>query len=128
MKDEPKLDHARLTFPSDEMKLGAASYAIKRMHNKSHQPNLDLVHSAFDNVYAMMDAERRLAEQAFAKHLGRPDPYADDSCDRDETIRMLAQDYERYGLASGISHTKELARSIEKQAADQAQEYSGKSL
>jgi len=126
-QNEPVLDHTRLTFPSDGMKLGAFSGRIKEAHTRN--PNLDLedVESMMLDLYAVMDAERRLAEQAFAQALGRPDPYREAPfSSREELVGSLVTDYERFGIASGPAQVNELVRGIEKQATAQAEEFQGR--
>jgi hypothetical protein len=59
-----------------------------------------------------------LAEKAFAKTIGKSEPYPDES--RDIIVPQLSAIYRQYGLAVGIKQTEELVRLIEAQAAEQA--------
>lgn len=124
-KDEPVLDHTRLNMPSDEMKLGAISHNIKKMHTGNLHNTLEESDFHMLDAYAVMDSERRIAEQAFARELGRPEPYVDDLWStREELKSQLVENYQEYGVASGPKHAEELVRSIERQAAAQAKEHS----
>lgn len=126
VKDAPVLDHTRLKLPSDDMKLEVISKRIKKLHTGNLGQDLESVDFIMLDAYAVMDVERRIAEQAFARELGRPDPYRDDNFStREELIKELAKEYQEYGISSGPAHTKELVHSIEQQAATQAREYRG---
>ena len=61
--------------------------------------------------------ETSLAKKAFCKACSQPDPFPQSS--RESLVRLLADDYQFFGLASGLSSTEELVREFESRAASQ---------
>lgn len=118
----PTLDLTALHLPTDELSLGIIRRRIPELfasYDALHEQRLGNL-----DIIVTMYAEVELAQMAFAKALGRPDP--NPSVSRNELISELNTEYKRYGLSTGIEKTKQLARDIERAAREQAQRYRGR--
>jgi hypothetical protein len=73
------------------------------------------------NVVATIRIEIELAETAFAKALGLPEPRPHES--QAGRVSRLNEDYKRYGISTGIQATRQLAREIETAAVEQAKRF-----
>jgi hypothetical protein len=80
---------------------------------------LNSVHAIDIGALATSSWEHRLAEKAFKRALGAPDPYPRTT--RGEIVDMLSRDYATYGLSRGRNESAELIRRIESAAERQAQ-------
>jgi len=117
-----ELDPAAISLPTDRVTLGD----IRRCQPKLFTPESLLERARFDRaeILATLHIELTLAEQSFARALGRADPYPEDS--RQELLQMLNRDYRRYGLSTGLQQTRELVREFEAVAARQANAHLGR--
>lgn len=111
------LDVSLLTFPSDKVTVGQ----IRRVQPSLFSP----AKAGGDNVYALavLSAELLLAEKAYAEAAGLPEPWP--AWPRKGLIESLQEDYQRYGLSSGVKQTLELVRRFEQDAANQAHDRHG---
>jgi hypothetical protein len=120
--DTPKCDTGALAFPSDAITLGKIRHG---------EPHLFTWEAMRDRVISDCDAistlriEMRLAEKAFTKGLGLPDPYPSETEQRDVLIEDLDEAYREYGLSTGKRASLELIRRFESDAAAQAQRFRG---
>jgi hypothetical protein len=117
MPDETKdfaLDLSRISFPTDRITLGQLRREEPAVFTSSH-----LLEGHLTDIGALstLHVEITLAEKAFAKAAGRPDPHRDDN--RRELIRLLDHDYRAYGMSAGLRSTQELVRAFESLAAKQ---------
>ena len=76
----------------------------------------------------MLEAERRVAIRAYCKAAGMPQPY---DLSRDWTRRgwliELNNQYQAYGISTGMQMTNQMVRKMEESAASLATEQLGKS-
>lgn len=116
--DPPALDPSLLSFPTDRITLGAM---------RAHEPELftrralQAERQVDIEGIALYSHELRLAELAFALALGQPIPDADEQ--RSQNLAVVNDTYQQYGLSSGSNHTEELVRSLEREAAKQAEHF-----
>ena len=115
----------KIAFPTDRITIGDLRrvYASEiaedaKTWNKQFASSRLLTGRAGTDMGSTLADERALANKAFLAALGRPDNPVED---REEMIRSLARDYVRFGLASGLEHTRQLVRTFEAAAAAQAQ-------
>jgi hypothetical protein len=108
------LDVSNITLPSDQVTVGQ----IRRIQPELFSPAMG---GPIDDVYilAVLSAELLLAEKAYAKAAGLPDPWPD--WPRKGVVDSLDEDYRRYGLSTGLKQTHELVRNFERQVAKQAE-------
>ncbi|WP_337173567.1 hypothetical protein [Paludisphaera sp.] len=128
-RPKPKFEHERLDYPSDRVTI--------KMIRASKPSAFEKIDSDFffaEGLYnprigigCMLEQERQIAHRAFAAAVGEPDPYADEDLSRKDLIRMLTDEYKPLGLSSGIKHTEQLVRDIERQAVAQAHKQLGQS-
>jgi hypothetical protein len=128
-RPKPKFEHERLDYPSDRVTI--------QMIRASRPLSFEKIESDFffashmygprEGIGCMLSMERQLAHKAFAAAVGEPDPYPDEEESRQELVRMLTDSYKRVGLSSGIKHTEQLVRDIERQAVAQAHKQLGQS-
>jgi hypothetical protein len=114
-QNAPELDYTRLSFPTDALTLKAIRAVLPELFAQETPAFLD---GSDITVAGLLSVERALAHKAFAVTLGLDDPNPHEN--RNDLIEMMAEEYQRFGLASGLVHTQQLARDIEKQAIDQA--------
>lgn len=114
----PRLDLSAIRFPTNRV-------TIAQM--RSEQPGvfaedyLRAEHLSDLNVVATIRIEIELAETAFAKALGLPEPRPHES--QAGRVSRLNEDYKRYGISTGIQATRQLAREIETAAVEQAKRF-----
>jgi hypothetical protein len=125
-KPPPRIEFSWIDYPSDKLTI----QAIRTRDPEGWQQELPTFLSAKvwidrDSLGSLLWLERALAHKAFNNRLGLPDPHPDPDWDRSELIRMLADDYQRYHMTTGIKHTEELVRGIENQAVAQAEKHLG---
>jgi hypothetical protein len=114
----PRLDLSKVRFPTDRLTIGqlrAEQPDIYTSKNLRGRASVDA------NVFATMITEIEFAETAFAKAVGLPAPYPNES--QPERISWLNVDYKRYGISTGAQATRQLAREIEKAAVEQAKQF-----
>jgi hypothetical protein len=114
------LDLAAIDLPSDRITMGT----IRRVHpnlfadykNSLKAPSSNL------NVPAIIAEEIDLARIAYARALGVQTRERSSAAERHESILNLDVDYRTYGISTGIRHTLEMVRDLERQAAQQAKQ------
>jgi hypothetical protein len=117
---EPRLDVSKIPFPGDSVTLGDMRAEQPREFGNPdcrhwHMDQVEAMHMLFDQVI--------LAEKAYAKAIGRPDPHPDTS--RQWLYSRLNSDYKKYGISKGVQTTRVLLRGVEAAAEAQAKEYLG---
>jgi hypothetical protein len=114
-KNEEGLDPSKIDFPLDSVTFGR----MRRFYPRALSgAQLDHARAAEIDLIAAHCFELSLAERAFAKAAGHPDPHP--VADRREDIATVNAAYKLYGLSSGMQETKQLVRTIETAAAKQA--------
>lgn len=114
----PEIDFTRLSFPSDKLTIGAMRAAQPYRFSGDEVSLID--------VAGLLTTERWLARKAYAAALGQSDPYGDCTLtEREGVIQGLADAYVMFGLSSGIKHTREMIKSLETAAAEQAKRHVG---
>jgi len=114
----PRLDLTAMHFPGDRVTMAQirAEQPEFVTHEAYHGGRVDEL-----SAFAMTTTEIELAEAAFAKALGLPDPHPSES--RDVRISWLNLDYKRYGISTGIHATKQMLREVENAAKEQAKKF-----
>lgn len=125
-QSEAQLDHATMQYPTDSVSVGQLRDRFPELFNGKALYKNEL-NSATLDIVATMFIEQKLAAKAFAKAAGLPDPDPEPLVNRRERLRMLDEDYRRYGISSGPQHTRELVRTFEAAAAKQGQSARGHS-
>lgn len=118
-----QIDYGKLSFPSDALTIGMIRKAVPELFAQD-DPEFFQDGFASVEVSGMLHSERILAHRAFASAAGRPDPYPDEA-GRQEMIKMLAESYKLFGLASGRQHTEQLVRAVEADATVLAKKITG---
>ena len=125
-QSESQLDHVGMQYPSDNVTMGQLRARFPELFNGKAIYSNRLSSLTLD-IVGTMALEQALAEKAFAKAAGLPDPDPDPLVSRREAMRMLNEDYRRYGISSGPQQTRELVRSFEAAAANQGKAARGTS-
>lgn len=112
-----QINFTLLAFPSDQLTIGSIRQCDPEEFAQESPRFFDTGHA---DVSSMLWMERCLAHNAFAKAIGQPLPHAELPVDRDEVIETLNRSYLQFGLTSGLEHTKQLIRTLESTAAQQA--------
>jgi hypothetical protein len=112
---EHRLDFAALPLPSDRVTLGMLRRRQPTVFDRLSDWRIpaDLL-----EILATVHLENIVARRAFAAECKQPDPLPTE--DRRELIRMLNDDYQRYGISSGMQETRQLIRDLEAAARQQA--------
>lgn len=113
------VDLTKLHFPTDALTIGAIRQTDPEGFREV-SPRF-FKGDGHGDVSSLLWEERLLAANAFAQALGQSLPFPDEAQERDEIIKELATWYQRFGLASGLEHTKQLVRDLEQSAAKQAE-------
>jgi hypothetical protein len=106
---KPRLDLLKIDFPTDNLTIKAI---------RQRFPQVDAGNFGDIELSGMLSLERDLAKAAFDEVLGRRTTSMSG-----EEEEMLSKIYVRYGLASGLNHTKQLIRAVQQAAADQARQH-----
>lgn len=126
MAESPEIDLTKIEFPSDGMTIKAIRQIWPEAVDTGKTVDLfsrPVGGRAGEMLFNVLTMERDLAKATFGLEFGRePDiAYADDD------VKLLAEDlsqlYTRYGIADGPNSAKELIRSIETQAIEQARQH-----
>lgn len=117
-QSEPEIDHAKMQYPTDKVTVGQLRARQPELLNGKALYTSRLTNTTLA-IVGTMSLEHDLAAKAFAKAAGLPDPDPDPLVSRREAMRMLNEDYRRYGISSGLQQTKELVRAFEAAAARQ---------
>jgi len=118
----PKLDPAKLHFPSDAITFGQ----MRRFDaNLFTREGVDVDGPASSDVFAVYRMELKLAEKAFAAALGRPDPHPNQDEHREVLVEDLEEAYGDYGLSPGAKASQELIQRFEAEARAQAEQFRG---
>lgn len=125
MPDDPPLDYidyTSLRFPSDRITI--------RDMRRAHPDRFDVeggrrFAEPEDEedflVGTLIYMERLVARAAFEAALGKPgDLYAERALEKEGCVEEMAEMYRRYGVSTGLEHTRQLLRDLESQAAQQA--------
>lgn len=126
--EEPEIDYVIYTsiaFPSDNLTIRDLRRAHPDQFDVDDGPDFfDHVGEnilADDTIGTMLYVERLLARGAYEEARGNRDYLLKkQAVEREGLIAELAEDYMRYGLASGPQHAQQLIRDFEAQAAAQA--------
>jgi hypothetical protein len=129
MSESPDIDFTKIDFPSD----GLTIKTLRRLHPDDFDTEPDACHRlvedvagrANQNLMTMLDAERFVAQAAFAK-ASSVQWTPGDIEDAQISAARAATLYVHYGLASGPQHAQQLIRGIETQAAEQARQPPGR--
>lgn len=115
------VDFAALPLPTDRLSLGQLRRRQPTIFDRFSEWRIpaDLL-----EILATVHLEHVLARRAFAASCGSPDPHPE--TDRRELIRLLNDDYRRYGISFGLEHTRQFVRDIETAAEGQAREQLGR--
>jgi hypothetical protein len=117
-KEELVADLTQVHFPSDQLTLAQ----LRRDQPEllfSDKELLDSNRRITDvRMFETMRTEHILANKAWAKAIGLPDPFP--THNHREEISFLNDDYQRYGLSTGAKQTAELVRAFENEAANLA--------
>jgi hypothetical protein len=116
----PVIDFTRLWFPTDAITIGDLR---KKFPFAFEGVDPDYFNEGDDNMSALVECERTVAQWAFDKALGRPTPSADEWRDQEEGLEIT---YTEMELAKGAKHAEQLVRDLKEAAAAQAREYLGK--
>jgi hypothetical protein len=118
-KDDPPLcNMGAIAFPTDAITLGVMR---RREPHLFTQRGLDEDSPAHCDAMSTLWIELRVAEKAFAKSAGLPDP--DPDTPRTALVQDLDKAYVEYGLSTGMAQTRELVRGFEAAAAEQASRF-----
>ena len=118
----PKLDPAKLHFPSDAITFGQ----MRRFDaNLFTREGVNDDGPASSDVFAIYGIELKLAEKAFAAALGRADPHPDQDDHREVLGEDLKEAYSEYGLSPGAKASQELIQRFEAEARAQAEQFRG---
>jgi hypothetical protein len=128
---EPQLDLTKINFPTDRLSIKDLRTmfpeGFDRLDQWGRADGAEFFRDQSDRGYEiliwMLNTERKVAELAFNRATGRPQP--EDRSERspgwveeekEELIELLV----KYGLATGPRHAEQQVRDIESQAATQA--------
>lgn len=122
-KEIPPLDLAAIELPSDQVTVGQMR---RRQPDLFTQENFSRISGDDIGIVSAVCLEEMLAQKAHAAAASLSDPYPDN--DRLEAITWLNDHYRDYGLSSGLKQTRELVRTFEAAAANQAKAAFGRSF
>ncbi len=126
----PKLDLYAISFPSDKLTLGQVRKLDQTVSGSpevfSSSENLHDARATDISSLIPLSYEMLLAEKAYAKSLGLPEPWPLTS--RSEVVRLLRQQWEEDGVSSGPELSKQFIRDIEHAAIKQAKKHLGTEL
>lgn len=120
-EEKPRLNHTAIAYPMDQVTLGDMRRQEPILFNRI----IDF--SDGNDALTVHAIEQRVAEKAFAKRLGLPDPYPTYFFNRYDMIAALNDGYKPYGISTGIHQTRQLVRDIEAAAILQADQFKGRS-
>ena len=112
---ELQIDLSAIALPSDHLTLGQLRRRQPTIFDRFRVPRIsaDLL-----EALATVHLENTVARRAFAAACAQPDPHPEE--DRGELLRLLNDEYCRYGISSGLQQTRELVRALEAAAVRQA--------
>jgi hypothetical protein len=122
----PPLDLYAIEFPSDKVTLGRVRQvenACNGGHAFSSAKELDNVRATEIHAIVPLHHEMLLAEKAYAKALGLPDP--DHLMSRGQLVRDLREQWKEDDISSGPQQSTQLIRNIEQAAIRQAKRHLG---
>jgi hypothetical protein len=123
---EPRIDFAAIEFPSDRLSFEVLRRKFPELIDSSptvtffELPEGNPVYHT-ENLTNLLQGEREVALMAFSAALGRE--WTPGLFTAEEVKQYLAEDYVRYGVASGEQHAAQLIRGIETMAMDQARRH-----
>jgi hypothetical protein len=124
----PPLDLYAMQFPSDKVTLGQARKIDRELNGDgvfSSSHRLNFAHAPTDILAVIpLTYEFELAEKAYAKALGLPDPLPHTT--RAELVNDLRREWKQDGISSGPQQSTQFIRDIERDAKRQAEQHLGK--
>jgi len=124
---EPRIDLAKITFPSDRLTIATLRELFPPLFDVPGKSVKYFEDERRQDLESMMEAERRTARRAFDAALGRTGSTLDQHEDRmfpsEQDREWLTELYVSHRLAAGPHHVEQLIRSIEQAAAEQAKGY-----
>lgn len=124
-KDGRDIDLTKIDFPTDRLTIKD----WRRMFSDDFDSR-DITPSyvpALDKLAELLTGERLLAISLYEEARGiEGDEFALRGDDLKESVDELGDDYLKFGLATGPAQARELARSVERQALQQAARHGGK--
>lgn len=118
----PQCDMSAIAFPTDAISLGEMRRRDPQLFTRQALRD-DVVSDS--EVLCILGIEMKIAEKAFARGLGRADPYPRPEDQRDVLAEELNWAYCEFGLSTGMQATRELLRQVEAAAEAQADRIRG---
>ncbi len=127
---EPRIDFARVTFPSDQFTIRMLRTAYPGAFDRpaALPENRTQFHgraSIEDALGGTIDFERRLAVLEFKRVLGLQPTEEEVAFSRANLAETLTDEYVHLGSATGEHHSAQLIRDVESQASSQAHHHLG---
>jgi hypothetical protein len=121
-KRAPSLDVSKVSFPTDQLTIAK----LRQVNPGLFQGDVITDKRLLDSeVLATLQSEMILAQKAFAATLKIPDPHPWE--DSRNSMRLLDEEYRRYGLSAGHQQTRQLIRGFLDAAVKQAKSLRGPS-
>jgi len=117
----PPLDLSAIQFPSDKVTLGQVRTLDHSVNGAGVFSSADALSNArATDIYSIIPIlnEMKLAEKAYAKSLGLPEPWP--LVSRAEVVRLLREQWKEDGISSGEQLSTQYIRDIEQAAVRQA--------
>lgn len=118
-----EFDVNSLSYPSDSICIGTARRVRPSVWDDVSPLESPL---ATKHLVEIVQCERMLAHNAFALAAGNTVPFPDLAFGKEMIVEKLSLLHQKYGVSSGLSHTRELVRDIENAAATQASQKLGR--
>ena len=109
---EKHLDHLAVNYPTSQVTFGRMRQLEPGKFTTVLPSDMNL------DIFPTHSLEQRVAEKAFAKAQGAPDPHP--RWERRDLVSELNRAYKEYGLSAGIEQSKQMVRRFEAEAARQA--------
>lgn len=126
----PLPDFTRISFPTDRLTIAAIRKrypkSVDLPHTREPLPRNFIGRSSLEvELGSLLDNERLIAAFRYKQVLGLPTTREEDYCASSEAKTLLAEEYVALGLAPGKQVARQLLRTIETQAAEQARQLLG---
>jgi hypothetical protein len=126
--DDPDLDLSKFDFPTDMLTIKDLRLLYPGHLDNRSVTSMDQLRegSVYEKLAALISEERIIAIDIYDQARGKKRPFSLRGADLKSALEELAEEYIKFGLASGPAHAKQLARSVKSQALQQAERHGGK--